>query len=143
MSAVDPARSGPTYVEADHVVELIEEHGLTVTLAAWSEAFALRLNALPPMGTGVDWAGVEHRVADVGDIARTMWPDVRRVFVCYSPSQPGLVADAAFVAENLDQLYRGAPGHRYLCGLRNGGEPDFLKVIAYSGGDRLVFAEWP
>ncbi|WP_394616309.1 hypothetical protein JNUCC0626_42650 [Lentzea sp. JNUCC 0626] len=130
------------YVEAPHVVALIEEHGLTVAPVAWSEAFALRLSRLAPMGNGVDWTGVDHRVVAYEAFAEAVWPDVERLFVCYAADQPGLVADAAFVAEHLDELYWKAAGHRYLCALR-GDEPDFRKVITWNGADRLVFAQWP
>ncbi|WP_439660964.1 hypothetical protein ACSHWB_05300 [Lentzea sp. HUAS TT2] len=140
-----------TYIEADHVAELIRQHGLVVAPAQWSQDFGAHLKGLAWKGFSLDWNGVEHQLVDLEDpgsdpvpeLMASRWPDVRRLFVLYSPSEPGLVADAAFVANEFDQLYWKAPGSRYMCAVRSVAgedEPDFTRLIEFNGANRLVFA---
>lgn len=138
------------YVEAEHVVELIRQHDLVVAPVQWSHDFGAHLNGLTWKGFSLDWSGVEHLLVDLDEqgtaavpkLLAARWPDVRRLFVLYSPSQPGLIADAEFVATEFDQLYRGAAGSRYMCAIWSVGGvdvPDFTRLIEFNGSNRLVF----
>lgn len=137
------------YVEDEHVQQWIAAHSAIVAGPGLSRTFGAYLDSLPwnSVGSALEWVGLPSIEVDLNSAeARQVISSSRigrhdQVFFLYEPDEPGIITSVTDALESLDELYVGAPGRRYLCGVDIRDSEERLAVddfAEYDGGQRLI-----
>jgi len=139
------------YIEAPHVVEWRNCHAHRILDATYSSRFEAYLDMLPWAGSHIDWRLIEHHSQEVPvevtldfleSCRRTPWGRHEYLLVMYWGQEPSLLCRTDEAIFDLDLLYSGSPGTRFVCGadLQDGSAIlSFREFVEYDGFAQLTY----
>ncbi|MBS2032927.1 MAG: hypothetical protein JST54_33955 [Deltaproteobacteria bacterium] len=140
-----------TYIDSEHLKELLEREGGSVVPASVCRGFEEFAGRLPWLAGRLDWrrlapySTLRLSRMDAGSVdawlAETGLASVQFLVAFYRGDESGVCLSTKAALRNIDVLFWKAPGPRFMFGMverERGLEPSYDRFIEYDGADLLT-----